>query len=167
MRPNIASPACRQVLPKALLIIRQREAISLSKFDRLLRIAFSVVLSAFFDDSVKLLFKFSNCCRVKLSISRVSCSVLALSRSASELSEVPLFSINTSLEAEFFPAVRVFDGDVIFARTVDGKSGLAQGGQNIPPALDKPLLQLGGKIGVNGFFGLGAVILVRRFAPTE
>jgi hypothetical protein len=33
--------------------------------------------------------------------------------------------------------------------------------------LDKPLFQLGGKIGVNGLLGLGAVILVRRFAPAE
>jgi hypothetical protein len=80
---------------------------------------------------------------------------------------VPLFSINTSLEAKFFLAIRVFYSDVILARPVDGKSGLAQGGQNILPALDKPLFQLGGKIGVNGLLGLSAIILVRRFAPAE
>jgi hypothetical protein len=78
-----------------------------------------------------------------------------------------LFSINTSLEAKFFPALWVFDGYVIFSGPVDGKSGLAQGGQNILPTLDKPLLQLGGKISMNGLLGLGAIILVRRFAPAE
>ena len=54
----------------------------------LLRIAVSVVLSAFFDDADKFLLKFSNCCRVRLSISWASCSVLALIRSARDCSEV-------------------------------------------------------------------------------
>jgi hypothetical protein len=78
-----------------------------------------------------------------------------------------LFSINTSLEAKFFLAVRVFDGYVIFPGPVDFQTDLPQSGQNILPALDKPLLQLGGKIGVNDLLGLGAVILVRRFAPAD
>jgi hypothetical protein len=72
-----------------------------------------------------------------------------------------LFSINPSFEAKLFPALRVFDGDVIFACPVDFQTGLAQGGNDILPVPDKALFQFGGKIGVNGFLGLGAVILAR------
>jgi hypothetical protein len=133
----------------------------------LLRIPFSVTLSAFCEDSAKLLLKLSNCFRVKLSISCVSFSVLAFMRSASESSEVPLLSINPSLEAELSPALRVFDGDVILARPFDFQTDFAQGGKNILPVPDKPLFQFGCEIGVNGFLGIGAVVLAWIFAPAD
>ena len=147
--------------------LRKREVMFLSNSAILLWIAFSVVLSAVFDDADKLLLKLSNCCRVRLSISWASCSVLALMRSVRDCSEVPLLSIYSSFEAQFFPAVGVFDGDIVLASPVDGKSCLLQGGKHILPIADKLLFQFGRHIGVNGLLGLVPFILAGRLAPAD
>ena len=62
-----------------------------------------------------------NCCRVRASI-LLLLLVLAFMRSAREF-KFPLFCIYPSLEAEFFSALRVFDGDVFFPGPVDFQTG--------------------------------------------
>jgi hypothetical protein len=78
-----------------------------------------------------------------------------------------LFCIYSSLEAQLFPALRGFDGDVVLARPVDFQTGLTQRGKNILALPDKSLSHFGGDIVVNGVLGLGPFILARSFAPAE
>ncbi|MCL1916056.1 MAG: hypothetical protein FWG17_05055 [Desulfovibrionaceae bacterium] len=78
-----------------------------------------------------------------------------------------MFCIYSSLEAQFFPAVGVFDGDVVPACPVDGKPRVLQGGKHIFSVMDKTLLQFGRNVGVNGVLGLSPLILSRRFAPAD
>jgi hypothetical protein len=150
---NVA--ACRHFLPKAQVRIWQRELIVCSKVEISLRITLSVEDSAFFDDSRKFLLKLSNCSLVNLSIARLSCSVLALTLSVNEFSEIPLFGIHSPFEAQFFPALWVFDGDIVLASPVNFEADFAQGGKNILPIGYKALLHFFSQIGVDGFLGFG------------
>lgn len=78
-----------------------------------------------------------------------------------------MFCIYSTLEAELFPALRVFDGDVVFSGPVDFQTGLGQGLEHARPVFDLPLLKTRLEIGMHGILGLGPVILAGRFAPAE
>ena len=78
-----------------------------------------------------------------------------------------MFCIYSSLEAELFPALWLFNGDIIFARTVDFQTGPGKRLEHVFAAADKPLLDIGPHVVVNGFLGSGAVVLGWCFAPTE
>lgn len=76
-----------------------------------------------------------------------------------------MFCIYSSLEAEFFPALRVFDGDVILARPVDFQPGSGKRLEHVFAIADKPLLDVGPHIFMDGILGGGAVIFRWRFPP--
>jgi hypothetical protein len=78
-----------------------------------------------------------------------------------------LLSINSSFEAELFPALRVFDGDVVFARPVDFQTGFLQSGENIRTVSDYIGFKFYLKIRVNRILGFGPVILARILAPAD
>lgn len=78
-----------------------------------------------------------------------------------------MFCIYSSLEAEFFPALRVFDGYVIFAGPVDFQTGPSKRLEHVFAVADKSLLNIRLHIVVNRFLGGSAVILGRRFAPAQ
>ena len=78
-----------------------------------------------------------------------------------------MFCIYSSLEAEFFPALRVFDGYVIFARPVDFQTGPGKCLEHVFAVADESLLDSRLHVLVNGFLGGGAIIFGRRFAPAQ
>jgi len=87
-------------------------------------------------------------------------------RSASEV-KFPVFCIYSSLEAQFFPAVGVLDGDIVPASSIDFQAYFLQRGEYVFPVMDKPLFQFCRHIGMDGFLGFGPLILPRRFAPAD
>ena len=78
-----------------------------------------------------------------------------------------MFCIHASFQAQFLPAVGVFDGDVILARPVDFQPGLLQGHEHLGAVCRLPLLHLGQHVFVNGLLGGGALIRLGRFAPAQ
>lgn len=78
-----------------------------------------------------------------------------------------MLCIYSPLEAEFFPALRVFYGDVIFARTVDFQPGPGKRLEHIRTISNKPLFDIGPQVFMNGILGGGSVILAWSFAPAE
>jgi len=78
-----------------------------------------------------------------------------------------MFCIHASFQAQFLPAVRVFDGDVILARPVDFQPGLLQGHEHCGAVGGLAQLHLGQHVFVNGRLGGGAVIRLGRLAPAQ
>ena len=78
-----------------------------------------------------------------------------------------MFCIHASFQAQFLPAVRVFDGDVILARPVDFQPGLLQGHEHLGTVGGLPQLHLGLHVFVNGLLGGGSVIRLGRLAPAQ
>lgn len=78
-----------------------------------------------------------------------------------------MFCIYSSLETEFFPALRVFDGYVILAGAVNLQPDLCERLQNIGAIRDVPLFDSSLEIAVDGLLGRGPVILARYFPPAE
>jgi hypothetical protein len=79
----------------------------------------------------------------------------------------PVVCIYSSLKAEFFTALRVFDCDVIFPGPVDFQTGLLERRKHLSPAGDGSLLDALPQVFVNSFLGFGPVILARHLAPAE
>ncbi|OXS28066.1 MAG: hypothetical protein BCS36_01700 [Desulfovibrio sp. MES5] len=78
-----------------------------------------------------------------------------------------MFCIHASFQAQFLPAVRVFDGDVILACPVDLQSGLLQGHEHLGAVGGLPLLHLGLHVFVNGLLGSGSIIRRGCLAPAQ
>ena len=78
-----------------------------------------------------------------------------------------MFCIYSPLEAKFFPALWVFYSDVVLSGPVDFQTGLPERREHISPAGDGSPLDALPQIFVNGFLGVGSIILARRFAPAE
>jgi hypothetical protein len=78
-------------------------------------------------------------------------------RSAREF-KFPVFGIDFSLEAEFFSALWVFDGDIIFPGPVDFQTSLLERCKHVRAAGHGSLLDTLPQIFVDGLLGIGAVI---------
>jgi hypothetical protein len=78
-----------------------------------------------------------------------------------------VFCIYSSLEAKFFPAIRVFDGYVILSGPVDFQTSPLERREHIRAAGHGSLLYALPQIFVNSLLGLGSFILPWRFAPAK
>lgn len=77
------------------------------------------------------------------------------------------FGINASFESEFFFAVGVLHGDVVFSYAVYLKARIAQGREYVFPVADDSFLDERAKVGMYRVFGVGAFVLAWLSAPAD